>query len=116
MTTSKTSLKAPQNSCDGRAPRRQNMDFVERLTYSRPEDPVVRDARLEQERADADLRRWKDRMLFVVAIVVVLAVGAVCLWILFDPSFSPDDRKWATGLLGLIAGALASHIVGKASK
>lgn len=60
---------------------------------------------------DATLRRWKDRVLFVVAILFTSAIfiAALAAFFLGDP----DQRVWAASALTLILGSLVGYLTGK---
>jgi hypothetical protein len=57
---------------------------------------------------DGALRRFKERWLFVTALVLVVSMTTVILTWLVAGSPTADDKKWLFGLLGSILGFSAS--------
>ena len=97
------------------------------VTVAPVEDEATKKARLEQEAKDASLRRFKEFVLFVVALAGVVAVLAGCGWIAFGMSTddqglhflttpSADDRKWAMSILTAGIGGLVGYLVKGSSK
>ena len=69
-----------------------------------------------EESGDAKLRRWKDAVLFSVAVLLVLVISGICFWIVIAQGVSGDDKKWATSVLTLITGGIIGYLTGKAAK
>jgi cytochrome c biogenesis protein CcdA len=67
------------------------------------------------EEADARFRRWGKAALFLAGLLMVLAVFVLCVLIVTH-STSPDDRKWATGILATIVSGLVGFLTGRATK
>ena len=54
-----------------------------------------RGARLDQQSADAKLKRVKDVVLLAVAVVFIIALGTSCLAISVSRETTVEDKKWA---------------------
>ena len=65
---------------------------------------------------DADLRRFKDIALFVIAAVLVLCIFSFCGFILINGQFSSDDKKWAMAIASSIVSAFLGYLTGKHTK
>lgn len=63
---------------------------------------------------DADYRRWKDRILFMVAVLLTVVLFVAALIAFFKGT--PDQRTWAGPALTLILGAFIGYLTGKNSK
>ncbi len=63
---------------------------------------------------DAAHRRWKDRALFVVAVLLTIVLFVAALIAFFKGT--PDQRVWAGSSLTLILGALVGYLTGKNAK
>ncbi len=57
---------------------------------------------------DGTLRRFKERWLFLTALVIVVCMTVAILAWLVTGSPSADDKKWLFGLLGSVFGFSAS--------
>jgi hypothetical protein len=76
-----------------------------------PEDAVARRAR---EMADADMKRKMTFALFWFALLIVGVVFTGCVY-----TFSigtPEDKKWAAGIVSAIASGLVGFLVGPGKK
>lgn len=74
-----------------------------------------RGARLDQQSADAKLKRVKDAVLLAVAVAFILALGTSCLAISVSRETTVEDKKWAWSMLTLITGAVLGFLFGRAS-
>jgi hypothetical protein len=86
-----------------------------RLELVSEEHAEERGARLDQQSADAKLKRMKDVALVGVALVFILALGTSCLAISVSRETTPEDKKWAWSTLTLITGAVLGFLFGKTS-
>jgi hypothetical protein len=71
-------------------------------------------ARRTKEAAEANLKRRMTFVLFLFALAVTAAVFAGCAYLL--ASGSPDDKKWAAGVVSAIASGLVGFLVGQGKK
>ena len=74
-----------------------------------------RGARLEKQKADAQLNRVREVVLLVVAVAFILALGTSCLAISVSNETTVEDKKWAWSTLTLITGAVLGFLFGRAS-
>jgi cation transport ATPase len=81
--------------------------------FKSPETPEEIQSRLRQQEAEAKHQRTKDWYAFLAGLISLASVGGVCLWIAAGPHSSPDDRKWATGILTSIVTLWAGYLAGK---
>jgi hypothetical protein len=70
-------------------------------------------SRLRQQEAEAKHQRTKDWYAFLAGLISLAGVGGVCLWIAAGLHSSPDDKKWATGILTSIVTLWAGYLAGK---
>jgi hypothetical protein len=80
------------------------------------EAPEEREHRLREEEADARLKRWKEKILFISAIAFSAIVSGICIWVALSPSSSSDASAWARNILTLIIGGFVGFLTGKATK
>jgi hypothetical protein len=80
-----------------------------------PDDPVNDRFQQDQKGANARFQRWKDLVLFGVAVILTTIVSGICIWIVVAQNFSIDDKKWATSILTLTIGGLLGYLIGKGS-
>jgi hypothetical protein len=120
--------EAPRTTRGGRRPRAQadpgaaippggvsltpgRGSTVELTASSKPrEQPEERRSRLAREEAEAWHKRCRDSVLFAVSMFVVASIFGLCCWAFTSASTSPEDKKWATGVIGLIAGGLVGRL------
>ena len=71
-------------------------------------------ARLRADGRWATLEIVKAYVLFFAILIALLAIGSLCVWEgIFDPSASPDTKRWAqTTLSALFAGSI-SFVLGQ---
>jgi len=69
----------------------------------------------DENPADGKLRRFKDYVLFIAALIAVGVFLWICVGTVLDPNSSPDDKKWATALITGMSTALLGFLVGKKS-
>ena len=74
------------------------------------ETPEDAEQRRVQESADAALRRRMTFTIFCFALAITAIVFAACLFVFVDGS--PDDKKWATGVISAITSGLVGYLVG----
>ena len=67
----------------------------------------------EEDPKDALIRRYKEIVLFSVALTLILCVFVFCGYILLSKSVSADDKKWATAIASGIISALLGYVTGK---
>lgn len=59
---------------------------------------------------DAQARRTKDSIMFIVALVMVCLVFVVCLGVLLFGSPHAEDKKWLFATITAIVGALLGRV------
>ena len=67
----------------------------------------------EENPTDAYIRRSKNIISFVVAMLLILSAFSFCGYIILSKNFSADDKKWATTLAGIIVSAFLGFFFGK---
>ena len=67
--------------------------------------------RRTKETADADLKRKMTYVLFCFALLIVGVVFAGCVYTF--ATGTPDDKKWAAGIVSAIASGLVGFLVGQ---
>jgi hypothetical protein len=72
--------------------------------------------RPQEDPADAAMRRFKDRVRFLIAWGVVLVVGAVALHLTLSDHASPDRAAWGRTVLAALVSALGGYAIGKSEK
>jgi hypothetical protein len=80
------------------------------------EHPEDRKVRLEIKAARDKLERRKEAVLFGIAVVFPLIVGSGCMWCIFSPSCTPEQRAWSQGIVGGIVTGFASYYLGSKAK
>lgn len=80
----------------------------------REEKPEELTVRLEQEKLEANHRRWKDKWVFGIG--GGLAVLLFLLSLGFALGSTGDTQKWAQSIVTLFAGGLVGYLVGAAGK
>jgi hypothetical protein len=86
-----------------------------RLELVSEEHAEERGARLDQQSADAKLKRVRDVVLLAVAVAFILALGTSCLAISVSRETTVEDKKWAWSTLTLITGAVLGFLFGRVS-
>lgn len=76
-----------------------------------PEDGAARRTR---EAADADLKRKMTFGLFLFALALTAVVFASCVYVFANGT--PDDKKWAAGVVSAITSGLVGFLVGQSKK
>jgi hypothetical protein len=76
-----------------------------------PEDAA---ARREKEAADAALKRTMTIGLFLFALSATAVVFGACVYVF--AAGTPDDKKWAAGIVSAIASGLVGFLVGQGKK
>lgn len=71
-------------------------------------------ARRAEEIANAELKRRMTFVLFWFALVIVAVVFGGCVYAF--STGTPDDRKWAAGIVSSIASGLVGYLVGQGKK
>ncbi len=72
--------------------------------------------RPQEDPADADLRRFKDRARFLIAWSVVLVVGGVALHLTLSDHVPSDRAAWGRTILAGLVSALGGYAIGKSEK
>ncbi len=86
------------------------------VTIVPPEHPDDRAARLAISRRSKSIDDCKGIALFVVVLIGVFSVGAICMYlIVFDGSASDETRRWAQTMLAAILTGSVSYLLGRAS-
>ena len=98
---------------DGQPEVRDNRLDGLNIQVTQPEHPDERQTRHSQSEADARLRRWKDGVLFVVALLMTVALVTVCLWALLNPHTPSEMKDWATHVIMLTIGGLVGFLTGR---
>lgn len=81
------------------------------VNISSPEDPLVRTARLEREKEDAVLRRYKERGVFNLSALGLIATFGVAVGMLV--SGNPEQMKLGQTLITSILSGLLGFLAGK---
>lgn len=104
--------QAPQQINIGTMPAGHNSS----LSIKPDEHPEDRTARIFKETEELRARLFRDKWLFVVLLVVLLASLGLCASTLVWGTPSDDDKKWLqTVIAGIITGGLG-YVTGKATK
>jgi hypothetical protein len=72
--------------------------------------------RPQEDPSDADLRRFKDRVRFLISWAVVLVVGGVALHLTLSDHTAPDRAAWGRTILAGLVSALGGYAIGKTEK
>ena len=72
--------------------------------------------RPQEDPADAHLRRFKDRVRFLIAWGVVLVVGGVALYFTISDHASSDRAAWGRTILAALVSALGGYAIGKTER
>ena len=59
---------------------------------------------------DGKHRRHMELVRFYLALAVFAIIFVVCLWGIFSTSAAVEDKKWFTGIIGLMVGAVAGYL------
>ena len=78
-----------------------------------PESPEETAARLRREEAQQAHDRWKDRVIFLVAIAMLIAITGYCLLALGIKGFDPDAKKFASVSLPAVIGGAVGFLFGR---
>ena len=87
----------------------QGSDWKVSLSNETPQD---RNYRLQQESYDAQHRRWRTTILFLVVLIGVTLILYSCFQILLNPEASSEDKKWATAIAASIVSGGVGFITG----
>jgi hypothetical protein len=69
----------------------------------------------EENMQGAQIRRFKDVVLFVTTILFLVAAFSFCGYLLIGRQFSIDDKKWAMTIATSIITGFVGYITGKKS-
>lgn len=69
------------------------------ITIKKPEDPVVRDAKV-----------FNEKVLLLFGIAVVCFMLYFCISTIQSPISSLDDKKWAQSMLTLVLGGVIGYV------
>lgn len=75
-----------------------------------------RASRLKREEEDAKVKRWKDLILFVIALLATVGIIGTTLWLIVDPNPGPDTKAWAMSIIAAIMGGFGGFVTGKGLK
>jgi hypothetical protein len=78
-----------------------------------PESAAERRHRL---RKDAWSFWVKEASTYIVALLVMVSTTVYCLWALFQPGLSREDRQWVMSVLGSLLVGIVGYVFGKATK
>jgi len=78
------------------------------------ESPEDAHARRAKEAAESALKRKITFGLFLFALVVIAVVFVGCIYVF--ATGTPDDKKWAAGIVSAIASGLVGFLVGQGNK
>ncbi len=110
----------PGQKSSGARRRKSFGDLIDekRLSaYLKPyESPRELSSRLQEEAAEARHRRIKDLVLFLFLLILLGASSFSCLALVARNDSSPEDKKWATGVLAAIVSGGIGFLTGKAQK
>ncbi|MBW4699176.1 MAG: hypothetical protein KME03_15010 [Aphanocapsa lilacina HA4352-LM1] len=80
------------------------------------ETPEDRAARIKREDRKSLFQLIRDTALLFTALGVTVAAFAISASLVTNPQTAPDDKKWASALLSLIAGGVLGYWTGKSAK
>jgi hypothetical protein len=78
------------------------------------EHPEDRASRLRREERRDKAEHFKSLTLFALAVVGIVAVGALCGNVAFDGRSDPETRKWAQTMLTALLSGVISFLFGRA--
>jgi len=81
------------------------------ISTESPEDAI---ARRINDSADAEAKRRMTFMLFLFALAMIAIVFGGCVYML--ATGSPDDKKWAAGIVSAVVSGLVGFLVGQGEK
>jgi hypothetical protein len=86
------------------------------LTLVPREEPAEQATRFEMEKAEAEHRRWKDRILHVAAVIGVGLAFGLCVLVILREGSSSEGAKWAVPMLASIVAGIVGYLFGKSAK
>lgn len=107
--SSKSDANLPNLRVENLLDLAEGSDWKVSLTNENPQD---RDYRLQQDSYDAQHRRWRITILFVVVLIGVGLMLYFCIRILLNPQATNDDKKWATTIAASIVSGGVGFITG----
>lgn len=78
------------------------------------EHPEDRVSRLRREERRDRVEHFKGLTLFVLAVLGILVLGAICGRVAFDAQADPDTRKWAQTVLTALVSGVVAFLFGRA--
>jgi hypothetical protein len=93
-----------------------NPGLLDTLKFSRPESIEEQEHRLSREWWTMVMQNIREIVLILCTVAGLVVFCWVCIEIIRNPTASADDKKWATSIITLFAGALVGYLTGKNSK
>ena len=86
------------------------------LTLVPREAPAQETTRLEMEKAEAEHRLWKDRILHIVAVVGIGLAFGLCVLVILREGSGSKGAEWAVPMLAGIVAGIVGYLFGKSAK
>lgn len=80
------------------------------------EDETEQASRLRREEATAAHERFKEKIPYILAAIVVVAIVVICAYIILSRKFIGDSEKWAMATVTLILAGGVLRVVKGGSK
>ena len=90
--------------------------LLETATFSRTPILEERKSKIKLEEWNVLVKHIKDLAISLFALIAASIFLNICITLLYSPSASADDKKWATSIITLIASGLIGYLTGKSSK
>jgi hypothetical protein len=86
---------------------------LEKLEFKRSEDEAEKVLRLHKEKLTFYFRVL---LAYVFGFVFLAVVSFYCYWVLFTPSTTPEERRYAWSVLSAVMGAIVGIVYGRSTK
>lgn len=93
---------------------RQNVTVENTTTTLTPLEEMQSQLRIKE--ADAKYKRIKELILILVGLIMMISVVGFCIWVILRENSTPDEKKIAFGIVGLIVSTFLGYITGRESK
>ncbi len=102
----------PRAPKDFPVPRFPGMD-VNEINYRKTEDEQEKALRLHKEKL---LFYFKELPAYVFGFAFLGVSAFYCYWVLFTPSTSPEERRYAWSALSAVLGGIVGIVYGRSTK